>query len=602
MPYPEANKTHEAYHAAAKLWRLIAISGSIALLLICSACNDLEKPKTEPYYSGTTPTRKQEFRWSNGKIPKSMDPARAIVPPETDLVRAVYEGLTELDAKTLKEKPAAAESWTASDDFRTWTFRLRADARWSNGKPVTAQDFVRSWKRLGELGDAVTHRDLLKNIVGFPIKKKNVAPPSLDLLPNTNREIAGETIAPAQPRSESAESNSNTNSELGPAPTLFGVSAPDARTVQVMLIAPDKDFAKLVTHSLFRPISEDGGDQSDKPPSSAVVTNGPFRISATDAAGITLERSQTYWNRDAIKLERVQFVAMENAEHALTAYKSGDIDAVTNADFEPLALKLLEPFEDFRRRTHAAVNFYEVNHEKPPFDDRRVREALAIAIERDRLTEGEIEGLTQPALAFLPFGTNSDVKIIQDKEKALALFEEAGFPGGKDFPVIRLVVNRNETQQRVARAVARMWKQNLNIETEIVVKDNAEFEQARNAGDFDLIRRGVVFPTADELMSILAILKPPQDPHEQGSTQSNEPGVEARDPQADARKPLDRPIAESPDVTMSEANAVYELWAIPLYFPTSYSLVKPYVAGFEMNSLDAPSLGDVSIDADWQPK
>lgn len=602
MLYPEANKTYEACLAAAKLWRLIAINGSIALLLICSACNDLEKPKTQPYYSGTTPTRKQEFRWSNGKLPKSMDPARAIVPPETDLVRAVYEGLTELDAKTLKEKPAGAESWTTSDDFRTWTFRLRADAKWSNGRPVTAQDFVRSWKRLGELGDAVMHRDLLKNIVGFPIKKKNVAPPSSDLLPNTNREIAGEPIAPAQPRTESAEANSNTNTEVGPALPLFGVSALDARTVQVMLIAPDKDFAKLVAHPLFRPISEDGGDQSDKPPGSAVVTNGPFRISATDAGGITLERSQNYWNRDAIKLERVLFVAMENAEHALTAYKSGDVDAVTNADFEPLALKLLEPFEDFRRRTHAAVNFYEINPEKPPFDDRRVREALAISIERDRLTEGEMEGLTQPALAFLPFETNSDVKIIQDKEKALALFEEAGFPGGKDFPVIRLVVNRNETQQRVARAVARMWKQNLNIETEIVVKDNAEFEQARNAGDFDLIRRGVVFPTADELMSILAILKPPQEPHEQTPTPSNETGVEARDPQTDSRKPLDRPIAESPDVTMSEANAVYELWAIPLYFPTSYSLVKPYVAGFEMNSLDAPSLGDVSIDADWQPK
>jgi oligopeptide transport system substrate-binding protein len=602
VPYPETNKTHDAYLAVAKLWRLIAISGTIALLLICSACNDLEKPKTEPYYSGTTPTRKQEFRWSNGKLPKSMDPARAIVPPETDLVRAVYEGLTELDAKTLKEKPAGAESWTKSDDFRTWTFRLRADAKWSNGRPVTAQDFVRSWKRLGELGDAVMHRDLLKNIVGFPIKKKNVAPPSSDLLPNTNREIAGEPIAPAQPRTESAEANSNTNTEVGPALPLFGVSALDARTVQVMLIAPDKDFAKLVAHPLFRPISEDGGDQSDKPPGSAVVTNGPFRISATDAGGITLERSQTYWNRDAIKLERVQFVAMENAEHALTAYKSGDVDAVTNADFEPLALKLLEPFEDFRRRTHAAVNFYEINHEKPPFDDRRVREALAMAIERDRLTEGEMEGLTQPALAFLPFGTNYDFKIIQDKEKALALFEEAGFPGGKDFPVIRLVVNRNETQQRVARAVARMWKQNLNIETEIVVKENAEFEQARNAGDYDLIRRGVVFPTADELMSILAILKPPQEPHEQAPTPSNETGVEARDPRADSRKPFDRPIAESPDVTMSEANAVYELWAIPLYFPTSYSLVKPYVAGFEMNSLDAPSLGDVSIDADWQPK
>jgi oligopeptide transport system substrate-binding protein len=371
----------------------------------------------------------------------------------------------------------------------------------------------------------------------------------------------------------------------------------------VLLIAPDKDFAKLVAHSIFRPVAEDGGDLTDKPPSSVIVTNGPFKISATDAGGITLERSPNYWNREAIKLERVQFVAIENAEHALTAYKAGDIDAVTNADFEPLALKLLEPFEDFRRRTHAAVNFYEVNHEKPPFDDRRVREALAISIERERLTEGEMEGGTQPALSFLPFSTNSDVRIVQDKEKASALLEEAGFPGGKDFPKIRLVVNRNETQQRVARAVARMWKQNLNIETEIVVKENAELEQARIAGDFDLIRRGVVFPTADELMSILAILKPPQVPAD-GVTQSNEIGVEARDPQNTAvPKPPERaPAIESPDVTMSEANAVYELWAIPLYFPTSYSLVKPYVNGFEMNSLDAPTLGDVSINADWQPK
>ena len=82
-------------------------------------------------------------------MPRSMDPARAVAPPETDLVRAVYEGLTELDPRALTEKPAAAENWTVSDDSRTWTFRLRADARWSNGKPVTAQDFVRSWKRLG---------------------------------------------------------------------------------------------------------------------------------------------------------------------------------------------------------------------------------------------------------------------------------------------------------------------------------------------------------------------------------------------------------------------------------------------------------------------
>ena len=106
-------------------------------------------------------------------------------------------------------------------------------------------------------------------------------------------------------------------------------------------------------------------------------------------------------------------VAAENAEQALAAYKAGDIDAVTNADFEPLALKLLEPFEDFRRRPHAAVNFYEINHERAPFDDRRVREALAIAIERERLTEGEMEGTTRPALSFLSFSRDPEAVIVE---------------------------------------------------------------------------------------------------------------------------------------------------------------------------------------------
>jgi hypothetical protein len=147
-----------------------------------------------------------------------------------------------------------------------------------------------------------------------------------------------------------------------------------------------------------------------------------------------------------------------------------------------------------------------------------------------------------------------------------------------------------------------MWKENLNIETEIVVKENAELEEARLIGDYDLIRRNAVFPTADELMSILSILKPPQNP-----TVIAEPtkgaGVEARDPKEPVAKPQQNlKSVEAPDVTMSEANAIYELWAIPLYFPTSYSLVKPYVSGFEMNSLDAPSLADVSINSDWQPK
>lgn len=525
-----------------------------------------------------------------------------MAPPETDIVRAVYEGLTELNTGTLEAMPAAAESWTSTPDFRSWTFALRKNSRWSNGKPVTAEDFVRSWKRIGELGDAAAHRELLANIVGFQVRKKRAEAPSSELVPNSNVSDSLPSPLPESTRpGDAGRNNSNVRTEPGPAPLDFGVSATDAYTLRVVLTAPDKDFPRLVAHPVFRPVF---GDMPAVPVpiSKDLVTNGPFRISSIDADGIAVVRSDQYWNRDAIKLESAKFVSSKNAEEVLAAYRAGEIDAITNVEFEPLALKLLEPFQDFRRRTHAALNFYEVNHEKSPFDDRRVREALSISLERERLTEGETEGITTPALGFLPFGGGSETRIVQDRDRARDLMEEAGFPRGENFPVIRLVVNRNETQQRVARAVARMWKQNLNLSTEIVVKDLAELEAARSAGDFDLVRRNVVFPSANEFMSILAVLKPAQQTVETDRDSRERSGaVEARP----AIAPTDETAASETDDTdleMTEATAVYEHWAIPLYFPTSYSLVKPYVIGFEINSLDAPLLTEVAIDSNWQPK
>jgi ABC-type oligopeptide transport system substrate-binding subunit len=117
----------------------------VALALIFGACSGNESTGNQPYYARTEPPRKQEFRWSNGKLPKTVDPAFTAAPPETDLVRAIFEGLTELDPRTLDAKPGVAEKWIASSDLRSWTFYLRPEAKWSNGKPVTAQDFVRSW-------------------------------------------------------------------------------------------------------------------------------------------------------------------------------------------------------------------------------------------------------------------------------------------------------------------------------------------------------------------------------------------------------------------------------------------------------------------------
>ena len=137
-------------------------------VLFSFSCTQLEKPEPEPFFAQTVPPTVQEFRWSNGKLPRSFDPALASAPPETDVVRALYEGLTETDPGTLLEVAGAAESWSSSDDFKIWTFKLRKNAKWSNGKPVTANDFVRAWKRLVKLGDKTAHRSLLSNIVGVP--------------------------------------------------------------------------------------------------------------------------------------------------------------------------------------------------------------------------------------------------------------------------------------------------------------------------------------------------------------------------------------------------------------------------------------------------
>src|SRR5438045_4433102 len=135
---------------------ILASAASVFL----ASCSEIQRPQPEPFVAETVPPAKQEFRWSNGKLPKSFDPARAAAAPETDVVRALFEGLTELDPRTLEAVPAAAEKWTASDDQRNWTFHLRKGARWSNGKRVTANDFVVSWKRLIALGDKTAHREL----------------------------------------------------------------------------------------------------------------------------------------------------------------------------------------------------------------------------------------------------------------------------------------------------------------------------------------------------------------------------------------------------------------------------------------------------------
>lgn len=601
-------------------WRVRVATLLLVSMALMSGC--FLDHELDPYYGRAVAPSTQVFRWSDGGLPQVFDPALAAVPPDTDAVRAMFEGLTDYDPKTLQPIPGVAVRWEASADNRQWTFYLRRDARWSNNDPVTAQDFVRSWQRTLQLGERAPHAKLLRNIEGAQPVVINVAPqPQPEAQSQTAREAkAKEEAKPKEETKGKEEAKKEKKTEAPPPPPKFGAEAIDDYTLRVRLEQPDANFPALVSHPVFRPIhqtDESPVNSETKITTQLPISNGAFQLAQTGSDGVMLERAKNYWDVQSVALQRVQFVPMQDAESALTAYRAGQIDAVTNANFEPLALKLLAPYKDFRRATFGALTYYSFNTSQPPFNDVRVREALSISIDRDRISEDELGGATEPAKKFLPTQmTGADetnhasvTPLERNVSRARQLMAEAGFPSGKDFPKIRLLINRNAQQREVAEAITAMWHSALNVETEIIMKDWNDYESAMRAGDYDVVRRSYVMQTTDEEDSLREMLEPEFLPpvvaqtNEQPSAQPEEKS--GKEKKGEARKEDEKqaavptPVVAPPPV-ISEAQAVKDLPAMPIYFASSYALVKPYVTGFETNLLDAPSLKRVRMDTSWQ--
>ncbi len=549
----------------------------VLLALGHSGC--LSNEPLQPHYGRAVPPRAQEFRWSDGGLPHIFDPAFAAAPPDTDLIRAIFEGLTDYDPRTLKPVPGVATRWESSREGRVWTFYLREDARWSNGESVTAHDFIKSWERTVKLGDSAPHTELLRNIEGAHSA--------------TSVSTQSPTVAskPALPRAtpDSAQATGN----------AFGAEAISDHVLRVRLERPDVNFPSLVAHSVFRPVKVK--DESLKRiEATEVVSNGAFQLAGTEENRVLLQRAEHYWGKNDISLERVAFVDTKNAESALAAYREGQVDAVTNAAFEPLAIKLLAPYEDFRRATYGAITYYSFNTNHSPFDDVRVREALAIAIDRERISQDGLGGATRAAKKFLPDEmTESNPPVVgrselfeRDVVRARELLAEAGFSNGDGFPRIRLLINRNEQQRLVAQSIAVMWKTVLNVDTEIVIKNWDDYQGAIRAGDYDIVRRGLVMQTTDELTNMRMMFRRDEIAL---STAQQQSAATASEQQRSGKHAL------SQDAIDSEEQALRQLKAFPIYFASSYALVKPYVLGFDSNVLDAPSLKTVRIQTTWMP-
>ncbi len=576
-------------------WRIL-VAG---FLLLCSTLlvpGCFSGDDSGSYYGRIKVPRRQEFKWSDGGLPQVFDPAFAAAPPDTDAVRALFEGLTDFDPRTLQPTPGVAERWESSDEGRVWTFYLREDARWSNGEPVTAGDFVRSWERTLRLGDLAPHTELLSDIVG--------AKPYTGVTKPAGQ--TGPLVVTGPPRAgEPGKDELQRKGEERP----FGAREISARVLRVQLQRPNLNFPALVAHPVFSPVKIKGQDEIKKITPAQLISNGAFLLARSSNDQVLLQRAENYWDKAGVNLERVEFVKTRDAESALAAYHAGEIDAVTNAPFEPLALKLLAPYADYRRNTFAALTYYSFNTSREPFNDVRVREALAIAIDRERISEEQMGGATDPATTFLPVSKTAAGKeavvaksasLNKDQVRAKQLLADAGFPDGKGFPVIRLLINRNEQQHQVAQAVAAMWHTVLKIETDIEARNWDEYETAIRTGAYDLVRRGAVMQSADEASNIRMLFISDEKETPQ-NLQSAVPGSPLASQNGKGTAVNSQSLGKTPPAPIeTEAEALRQVTAIPIYFASSCALVKPYVNGFASNMLDAPSLKSVKIDTTWQ--
>lgn len=429
--------------------------GLVAALLIAGLLSGCGAKSQE----GAKPVAKEQvIRYNVGAEPKTLDPAKATGLPEGTIMMQLFEGLTRYDAKQ-EIKPGIAESWEISKDGLTYTFKLR-DAKWSNGDPVTAKDFVYSWLRV--------------------------------LDPNTASEYAYQLFY--------IKGAEEYNSGKGKKEDV-AVKALDDKTLQVTLKAPAPQFLGLTAFQTLYPVHQKTveGNPSWFADPAKYVSNGPFKMVSWDHnQKIVVEKNPNYWDADKVKLSKLEIYLIDSIDTAYNMFKTGQLDFQDDVPVQELAA--LKNSKELKIVPDASVYFYRFNVTRKPFNDVRVRKALAMAIDRKTLVEQVAQAGQKPAYAFVPFGfkdadgkdfrENAGDFFKEDMEQAKKLLAEAGYPDGKGFPKVTIMYNTSENHQKIAQAIQQMWKKNLNIEVGL---QNVEWQvklDRESKLDYDIARAG----------------------------------------------------------------------------------------------------------------
>jgi len=482
--------------------------------------------------------------------PESLDPQKGRSVQAADVLRDIGEGLVAYN-EAGELIAAAAERWEISADGLTYTFHLRADARWSNGDPVSAEDFVFGLRRLVDPVTAALYAAELGNVV------------------NAAAIVAGER-----------------------APAELGVAAPDARTLVISLLRPTPYLLSLLTHPSTFPVHRASFAQHGDAFARAgkLLSNGAYVLVRWDPGSIIeLQRNAYYWNDSdtAIDVVRHHIVTQETAE--LNRYRAGELHVTSTVPPDNFDAIRREYGEQLHVAPTLGIYYYGFNLSKPPFrDNPELRQALSMAIDREVLVETITGRGEAPAYSWVPPGVDNYepvrlpfAELSQEERNALAqsLYRKAGY--SREHPLrFELRYNTSDTQQRIALAAQAMWREVLGAEAKLV---NVEFQvlldQMRDAEVTEMFRSSW-FGDYNDANTFLAIM--------QSDSAANMPRYSNDEYDAlmkSAGEQLDlarrRLFLEEAERVLLADHAI-----IPLYFYVSKHLVSPQIRGWQDNILN----------------
>jgi oligopeptide transport system substrate-binding protein len=481
--------------------------------------------------------------------PETLDPAKSAGVWEAHIQRDLFEGLVaEATDGTLI--PGAAESWQISDDGRVYTFTLREDGKWSDGSPVTAQDFAFAFQRLLNPATASKYASIL-----YPIRGAE------DYNTGKTKDAAA-----------------------------VGVKALNRRTLEITLKSPTPYFLQQLAHHTAYPVSKTNVKQHGDPWIKAgnMLSNGAYRLAETmPQAHVKLVKNEHFHDADNVAIDTVYFYPTEDRAAAVKRFRAGELDLQYEvSDTQVPWLKENLP-DELIIAPYLGIYYYTVNLTRKPFDDVRVRRALALAIRREILVEKITGAGEMAAYSIVPPGVSHYTSAYADfrdgatgkrMAEAQQLMQAAGF--GPDNPLrFTLSYNTSENHKKIAVAIAAMWKQ-LGVRLQL---ENAEVKvhyKKLQEHDFDVARAGWIADYDDA--QIFLFLLQSNNPELNYSSYSN-PEFDRLMAAASVTADLDKRAAL---LQQAEAIAMSDMPYIPIYYYVSKNLVKTYVKGWKPNIKD----------------